>query len=158
LICSLEQAVALRAEARAAGRPCAVANGAFDLLHVGHVRYLLGARELLGPDGLLVVGVNTDQSVRLGKGPARPLIPEQERAELVDAIKGVDCVVLFGEQTAEALLSALRPDLHVKGTDYTPENVPERALVASWGGRTAIAGDPKDHSTTSLAARLKALL
>jgi rfaE bifunctional protein nucleotidyltransferase chain/domain len=158
LICSLAQVAALRAQARAAGRPCAVANGAFDLLHVGHVRYLLGARQLLGPDGLLVVGVNSDESVRKSKGPQRPLIPEQERAELVDAIRGVDCVVLFGEQTAEALLSALRPDLHVKGTDYTPETVPERALVASWGGRTVIAGDPKDHSTTGLAARLKALL
>jgi rfaE bifunctional protein nucleotidyltransferase chain/domain len=157
LICSLAQAVALRDEARAHGRPCAVANGAFDLLHVGHVRYLAGARALIGESGLLVVGVNTDESVRQSKGMNRPLMPEAERAELVDAVKGVDCVVLFGERTAEALLRALRPDLHVKGTDYTAESVPERALVQSLGGRTAIAGDPKDHSTTALVARLKAL-
>jgi len=155
VICSLERAVALREEARQLGRVCAVANGAFDLLHVGHVRYLLAARKLAGQQGLLVVGVNTDASVRESKGSGRPVIPEGERAELVDAIKGVDCVVLFSERTAEALLSALRPDLHVKGTDYTAESVPERALVESFGGRTVIAGDPKHHSTSELVARLK---
>jgi D-glycero-beta-D-manno-heptose 1-phosphate adenylyltransferase len=158
LICSLAQALALREATRAQGFSCAVANGAFDLLHVGHVRYLLAARELLGASGLLVVGVNTDDSVRASKGSKRPLVPAQERAELVDAIKGVDCVVLFDERTAETLLRELRPDLHVKGTDYTAETVPERALVASWGGRTVIAGDRKDHSTTDFVARLKALL
>lgn len=155
MICSLERAAALREEARQHGRVCAVANGAFDLLHVGHVRYLLAARKLAGERGLLVVGVNTDASVRESKGSGRPVIPEGERAELVDAIKGVDCVVLFSERTAEALLLALRPDLHVKGTDYTPESVPERALVESFGGRIVIAGDPKQHSTTELVARLK---
>jgi rfaE bifunctional protein nucleotidyltransferase chain/domain len=155
LICSLERAAAVREEARKNGRPCAVANGAFDLLHVGHVRYLLAARTLVGENGLLIVAVNSDASVRESKGANRPVIPESERAELVDAIKGVDCVVIFPERTAEALLAALRPDLHVKGTDYTAESVPERALVESFGGRTVIAGDPKDHSTSDLLARLK---
>ena len=158
MISSLAEAMAACEEARFRGVPVAVANGAFDLLHVGHVRYLRAARELVGEQGLLIVGGNSDASVRLSKGPGRPLVPERERAELVDAIQGVDCVVLFEERTAEALLEALRPDLHVKGTDYTEETVPERALVASWGGRTVIAGDPKDHSTTDLLARVKALL
>jgi len=157
VICTLEQALAAREEARSRGALCAVANGAFDLLHVGHVRYLLAAKELTH-GGLLVVGVNSDLSVRASKGPPRPVLPERERAEIVDAIKGVDCVVLFDEPTAGPLLEALKPDLHVKGTDYTADNVPERDLVASFGGRTVIAGDPKDHSTTDLIARLKALL
>ncbi len=104
------------------------------------------------------MGVNTDASVRASKGPRRPVIPERERAELVDALRCVDRVVLFSEPTAAELLSALRPDLHVKGTDYTAESVPERDLVASFGGRTVVAGDPKDHSTTDLIARLKTLL
>jgi rfaE bifunctional protein nucleotidyltransferase chain/domain len=157
VIVSLQEAAGEREQARKRGQLVAVANGAFDLLHVGHVRYLQGAKQAAA-GGLLVVGVNSDTSVRASKGPRRPFLPERERAELVDAVKGVDLVVLFDEQTAEALLSALKPDLHVKGTDYTPESVPERALVASWGGRTVIAGDPKDHSTTALIARLKSLL
>ena len=157
MIVPLAEAVAARERARAEGRTVAVANGAFDLLHVGHLRYLRGARQLAGPGGLLVVGVNSDASVRASKGPRRPLVPEAERAELVDALAGVDLVVLFDEPRADALLSALRPDLHVKGTDYSEASVPERELVASFGGRTAIAGDPKDHSTTDLVARLRAL-
>jgi len=152
VICSLAEAVAAREKARASGRIVAVANGAFDLLHAGHVRYLRGAKELAG---LLIVGVNSDRSVRAGKGPGRPIVGEAERAEIVDALRCVDLVVLFDEPTAEGLLRALRPDLHVKGTDYTAENVPERALVESLGGRTVIAGDPKDHSTTDLLARLR---
>ena len=152
MICSLAEAVAAREKARASGRIVAVANGAFDLLHAGHVRYLRGAKELAG---LLIVGVNNDRSVRTGKGPGRPIVGEAERAEIVDALRCVDLVVLFDEPTAEGLLRALRPDLHVKGTDYTAENVPERALVESLGGRTVIAGDPKDHSTTDLLARLR---
>lgn len=158
MICSLAEALLAREEARTRGAPVAVANGAFDLLHAGHVRYLRAARQLLGEKGLLIVGVNSDASVRASKGPSRPVVPERERAEIVDAVKGVDYVVIFAEQTAGALLEALRPDLHVKGTDYTSESVPERELVASWGGRTVIAGDPKDHSTTDLLARLKAIL
>lgn len=156
MICSLRQAVEARAAARARGAIVAVANGAFDLLHVGHVRYLQAAKELTR-GGLLFVGVNSDASVRLSKDSSRPVVPERERAEIVDALRCVDYVVLFDEATAGALLSALQPDLHVKGTDYTADNVPERALVESFGGRTVIAGDPKDHSTTDLLARLKAL-
>ena len=143
-IVPLAQAVAAREAARVQGRLVAVANGAFDLLHVGHVRYLEGARALTR-GGLLVAGVNTDQSVRASKGPKRPIVPERERAELVAALGCVDLVVLFDEPDALALLSALRPDLHVKGTDYTEESVPERDLVARLGGRTAIAGDGKEH-------------
>lgn len=150
----LAQAVAAREAARADGRTVAVANGAFDLLHVGHVRYLQGAKDLTR-GGLLVVGVNTDRSVRASKGPKRPIVPEHERAELVAALGCVDLVVLFDEPDALALLAALRPDLHVKGTDYTEESVPERELVARLGGRTAIAGDPKDHSTTDVLARIR---
>jgi rfaE bifunctional protein nucleotidyltransferase chain/domain len=157
VIVSLAEAVARRRAARAEGLLVAVANGAFDLLHVGHLRYLQGARSAVGPRGLLVVGVNTDASVRASKGPSRPVVPEVERAELVDALGVVDLVVLFGEPRADALLIALRPDLHVKGTDYTAESVPERELVRSLGGRTLIAGDPKDHSTTATVALLAAL-
>ena len=155
MIATLAEASRAREQARAEGRQVAVANGAFDLLHVGHLRYLRGAKALV-PGGLLIVGVNSDQSVRASKGPARPIVPERERAELVEALACVDLVVLFNEPGADALLRALRPDLHVKGTDYTPEGVPERALVASFGGRTAIAGDPKDHSTSALVTRLRA--
>src|SRR5256885_10840191 len=143
-----------RESARAQGRVVAVANGAFDLLHVGHVRYLQGAKDLTA-GGLLVVGVNTDRSVRASKGPDRPIVPENERAEIVAALGCVDLVVLFDEADAAALLSALRPDLHVKGTDYSEGSVPEREVVARLGGRTAIAGDPKDHSTTDLLSRIR---
>jgi D-glycero-beta-D-manno-heptose 1-phosphate adenylyltransferase len=157
VICTLADAQAFREEARRRGALVAVANGAFDLLHVGHLRYLEGAKQATG-GGFLIVGVNTDPSVRALKGPRRPFVPEQERAELVAALRCVDRVVLFGEPTAAALLEAIRPDLHVKGTDYTAETVPERDLVASFGGRTIVAGDVKDHSTTDLIARLKTLL
>ena len=158
MIASLEEARAIREAARAEGRQVALANGAFDLLHVGHLRYLEGARALAGDDGLLIVGVNTDASVRASKGKARPVVPEKERAELVAALRCVGVVVLFEEKTAEALLTALEPDVHVKGTDYTAETVPEREVMLRLGGRTAIAGDPKGHSTTDLVARLRELL
>ena len=157
MICTLAEAQAFREEARRRGAQVAVANGAFDLLHVGHLRYLEAAKAATS-GGVLIVGVNTDVSVRASKGPRRPVIPESERAELVDALRCVDRVVLFSEPTAAELLEALRPDLHVKGTDYTADTVPERDLVASFGGRTVVAGDPKDHSTTDLIARLKTLL
>jgi rfaE bifunctional protein nucleotidyltransferase chain/domain len=156
VICTLSEAQVFREEARKRGALVAVANGAFDLLHVGHVRYLEAAKRATA-GGVLIVGVNTDASVRAGKGPGRPVLPERERAELVDALRCVDRVVLFDEPTAAGLLTALRPDLHVKGTDYTPESVPERELVERLGGRTIVAGDPKDHSTTDLIARLKTL-
>jgi rfaE bifunctional protein nucleotidyltransferase chain/domain len=154
VIASLEQAVAAREAARREGKLVALANGAFDLLHVGHLRYLQGAKAA-AEGGLLVVGVNTDQSVQHSKGPKRPIVPQAERAELVAALSCVDLVVLFDEPTVERLLRALRPDLHVKGTDYTAESVPERAIMEELGGRTVIAGDPKDHSTTDLLARLR---
>ncbi len=152
----LAQAMAERESARAQGRTVAVANGAFDLLHVGHVRYLEAAKDLTR-GGLLVVGVNTDRSVQAAKGPKRPIVPEEERAELIAALGCVDLVVLFDEPDAAALLAALRPDLHVKGTDYAEDSVPERELVARLGGRTVIAGDPKDHSTTDVVARIREL-
>jgi rfaE bifunctional protein nucleotidyltransferase chain/domain len=139
------------AEARRAGKTIAFANGCFDLLHVGHVRYLQGAR---AEGDVLIVGVNADASVRKLKGEGRPLQNEQDRALLVAALHAVDRVVIFPEDTVENLLLALQPDVHCKGTDYTVESVPERAIVQAYGGRTAIVGDPKDHSTRDLLARL----
>jgi D-glycero-beta-D-manno-heptose 1-phosphate adenylyltransferase len=145
------QLLELVASDRRAGRSVAFANGCFDLLHVGHVRYLEGAaREA----DRLVVGVNDDGSVRALKGPGRPLLPELERAELVAALRAVDYVVLFSERTVERLLTLLQPDVHCKGTDYTVDTVPEREVVRAYGGRIAIVGDPKDHSTRDLLGRL----
>jgi rfaE bifunctional protein nucleotidyltransferase chain/domain len=139
-------------EQRRAGRTVALANGVFDLLHVGHVRYLdAAAREA----DVLVVAVNDDASVRGLKGPGRPILPAADRAELVAALRRVGAVTIFGEPTVAPLLELLRPDVHCKGTDYTVENVPERATVAAYGGRTAIVGDPKDHSTRDLLATIR---
>ena len=144
--------VAQRVEAvRAQGKTVALANGGFDLLHVGHVRYLEGAKALAD---VLVVAVNTDRSVRLHKGEGRPVVPEAERAELVAALACTDFVLLFDEADVRVVLRRLRPSLHVKGTDYTVDTVPERDELTAWGGRVAIAGDPKDHSTTARAAAL----
>jgi rfaE bifunctional protein nucleotidyltransferase chain/domain len=136
---------------RRAGRTVALANGCFDLLHVGHVRYLQGAA---AEADRLVVAVNTDRSVAALKGPGRPVLPAADRAELVSALRGVDYVVLFEDSTVERLLELLRPDVHCKGTDYTVETVPERAVVQRYGGRTAIVGDPKQHATRELIARI----
>ena len=136
---------------RAEGRSIALANGVFDLLHVGHVRYLQAASQHADR---LVVAVNSDASVRRLKGEARPILDEGARAELVAALRGVHYVVIFDDDTVGPLLTALRPDIHCKGTDYTVETVPERAIVESYGGRTAICGDPKDHSTRDLLKRL----
>ena len=144
----LEQAVA---GDRAEGRSVALANGVFDLLHVGHVRYLQAASQHADR---LVVAVNSDASVRRLKGEGRPILGEGARAELVAALRGVHYVVIFDDDTVSPLLTALRPDVHCKGTDYTVETVPERAIVESYGGRTAICGDPKDHSTRDLLKRL----
>src|SRR5512135_2311657 len=152
---TLEDLPRLRDEASAAGRTIALANGVFDLFHVGHLRYLEGARALAD---LLVVAVNSDHSARLlGKGPGRPVVPEAERAEIVAALACVDHVVLFDAPDVVPVIRALRPDVHVKGTDYTPETIPERAEVAACGGRVAVAGDPKDHSTSAILERLAAL-
>jgi D-glycero-beta-D-manno-heptose 1-phosphate adenylyltransferase len=128
------------------------ANGCFDVLHVGHVRYLASARAL---GDLLVVGVNSDAQVAIQKGAGRPILPSSERAEIVASLDSVDYVTVFDERTVEQLLLALRPDIHAKGTDYTEETVPERDVVRSYGGRVAIVGDPKDHSTSSLLSRLR---
>jgi len=136
---------------RAAGKQIVFANGAFDLLHVGHVRYLEAARR---EGGWLAVGVNSDESVRRAKGAGRPILPEAERAEIVAALACVDAVVLFEEDSPSEILGELAPDVHAKGTDYTSASVPERDVVAAYGGRTAIVGDPKDHSTTDIVERL----
>jgi rfaE bifunctional protein nucleotidyltransferase chain/domain len=130
----------------------AFANGAFDLLHVGHIRYLDGAKR---EADRLVVAVNSDKSVRELKGPTRPILPEADRAELVAALRAVDYVVIFDEPTVTPLLELLKPDVHCKGTDYTIDTVPERDTVRAYGGRIAIVGDPKDHSTTDLLSRLR---
>lgn len=149
---TLEAVQAQVAEWRAAGQTIALANGVFDLLHVGHLRYLEGAKRLADR---LVVALNSDASTRAYKGPGRPVIPEGERAELVAALRCVDAVLLFDEPDVRRVIRTLKPDVHVKGTDYTPESIPERAEVEAYGGRTAVAGDPKDHSTTALVAKLK---
>lgn len=136
---------------RRRGATVVLANGAFDLLHVGHVRYLQAAK---AEGDALVVAVNSDASVRGAKGPGRPVVPEAERAELVAALGCVDWVLLFDEPTVSAVIERLRPDVQAKGTDYTADSVPEGVLVRSYGGRVAIVGDPKDHSTTSMVAKL----
>jgi D-glycero-beta-D-manno-heptose 1-phosphate adenylyltransferase len=135
---------------RQSGARIVLANGCFDILHAGHVRYLAGARAL---GDVLVVAVNADEQVRALKGPGRPVMPEAERAEMIAALEVVDFVTIFSEKTVEALLLALRPDVHAKGTDYTEDTVPEREVVRSYGGRVAIVGDPKDHSTSELISR-----
>jgi rfaE bifunctional protein nucleotidyltransferase chain/domain len=142
---------ALAARWRAAGETVTLANGCFDLLHVGHVRYLQGAKAL---GGKLVVALNSDASVRRLKGAGRPAMPEGERAEVVAALAAVDAVVIFDEPDVRALIRELRPDVQVKGTDYTAESVPERDEVLACGGRVEIVGDPKDHSTSELLERL----
>jgi rfaE bifunctional protein nucleotidyltransferase chain/domain len=133
--------------ARKNGARIVLANGCFDVLHAGHVRYLEGARAL---GDMLVVGVNSDSEVAKLKGEGRPIMPEQERAEIVAALQAVDLVTIFDEPTVTELLLALKPDVHAKGTDYTEETVPERDVVRSYGGRVTIVGDPKDHSTSEI--------
>jgi rfaE bifunctional protein nucleotidyltransferase chain/domain len=149
---TLEDVTGRVREARGAGKTVAFANGCFDVLHVGHVRYLEGAR---AEADLLVVGVNADESVRRLKGEGRPVQPAEDRALLVAALRSVDHVVVFAEDDVSRLLLALRPDVHCKGTDYTPDTVPERDVVRSYGGRVAIVGDPKDHDTRALLDRLR---
>ncbi|KAB2965586.1 MAG: adenylyltransferase/cytidyltransferase family protein [Thermoanaerobaculia bacterium] len=140
---------------RRAGRRIAFANGHFDLLHVGHLRYLRAARE---QGDLLVVAINDDDSVARLKGPGRPVVPAAERAELLAALAPVDFVVVFSGDSPAPLLERLRPDVHCKGTDYgAPERVPEFATVSAYGGRTVLVGDPKDHATSDLIARVRAL-
>jgi rfaE bifunctional protein nucleotidyltransferase chain/domain len=146
-----EQLIDAAARERAAGRTLAFANGCFDLLHVGHIRYLQGAA---AEADRLIVAVNDDASVAGLKGAGRPILRAADRAELVAALRGVDYVVVFGDPTVERLLLQLKPDVHCKGTDYTVESVPERSIVESYGGRTAIVGDAKTHATRELIARI----
>jgi D-glycero-beta-D-manno-heptose 1-phosphate adenylyltransferase len=150
-VVTLDDVEAFVADERGRGRTIAFANGVFDLLHVGHVRYLQSAANQADR---LVVAVNSDASVRRLKGEGRPILDERARAEMIAAIRGVDRVVIFDDDTVGPLLERLRPDVHCKGTDYTAETVPERAIVAGYGGRTAICGDPKDHSTRDLLKRI----
>jgi len=135
------------ARVRDGGSTIVLANGCFDLFHVGHIRYLTGAK---GLGDILVVGVNSDKQASILKGEGRPVMPAGERAELVAALRCVDMVTIFDEPTVEALIRAIRPDFHAKGTDYTTETVPERDIVRECGGTVAIVGDPKDHSSTKL--------
>lgn len=143
--------IARVAIARRNGARIVFANGCFDILHVGHVRYLEAARRL---GDVLVVGVNADAQARSLKGEGRPFVPERERAEMVAGLRAVDLVTIFHEPTVEALLLAIRPDVHAKGTDYTEETVPERDVVRSYGGRVCIVGDPKDHSSTEMVRKV----
>jgi rfaE bifunctional protein nucleotidyltransferase chain/domain len=141
------------ARERAAGRTIAFANGCFDVLHVGHIRYL---QEAAKEADVLVVGVNGDESVCELKGTGRPVMNEAERAEIIAAIRGVSYVTIFSERSPGRLIGDLKPDVHCKGTDYTQDSVPEADIVRSYGGRIAIVGDPKDHSTTEFLKRMKA--
>ena len=149
---TLEDVIGKVRLARASGGTVALANGCFDILHAGHVRYLQGARS---EADVLVVGVNADASVRRLTGEGRPVMPDGDRALLVAALRAVDHVIVFADDDVSALILALRPDVHCKGTDYTTETVPERGVVRSYGGRVAIVGDPKDHDTRKLLARLR---
>jgi rfaE bifunctional protein nucleotidyltransferase chain/domain len=146
-ICTRDDLRRQVAQWRRDGHQIILANGAFDLLHVGHVRYLRAAKEI---GGKLVVAVNSDESVRALKGEGRPLMPAEERAEILSALADVDAVVIFPERDVRAIIQEIRPDIHAKGTDYTPESVPEADIVESCGGQVQIVGDPKDHSTSEI--------
>ena len=139
---------------RAAGKRIAFANGCFDVLHVGHIRYLQDAAKVAD---VLVVGVNGDDSVRQLKGEGRPVMPQDERAEIIDAIRGVTYVTIFDEKSPSRLLQTLKPDFQCKGTDYTADSVPERDIVQAYGGKVVIVGDPKDHSTTEILSKMRTM-
>ena len=151
-ILSRDAVISETRSARQVGKTIVFANGCFDVLHAGHIRYLQGAREL---GNILVVAINADDQVKLLKGSGRPILAERERAELVASLEAVDFVTIFDEPTVEQLLLAIKPDVHAKGTDYTEETVPERDVVRSFGGRVAIVGDPKNHSTSEMLKRFK---
>lgn len=146
-ILSREELIIEIEDRRKKGATVVLANGCFDLFHVGHVRYLEGAKSL---GDLLVVGVNCDEQVRRLKGEKRPIIPEKERAEIIASVRFVDYVTIFYEPTVEELIKAIRPDFHAKGTDYTIETVPEKEIVRKYGGKVAIVGDPKNHSSSEI--------
>lgn len=147
-----EKLVARIAKERQSGAAIVLANGCFDLFHVGHIRYLFGAKEM---GDFLVVAINSDRRVRELKGENRPFMEENERAEIISAIRSVDAVTIFDEPSVEELIRAIRPDFHAKGTDYTTETVPEREIVRAYGGQVVIVGDPKDHSSSELIASVK---
>jgi rfaE bifunctional protein nucleotidyltransferase chain/domain len=149
---TVDEAARLAERLRGEGKRIVLANGCFDVLHVGHIRYLHDARQL---GDVLFVGLNDDAAVARLKGTGRPVMPVAERVEIIGALRDVDHVVVFAEDTADRLVARLRPDVHAKGTDYTPESVPEAATVRAIGGRVAIAGDPKSHSTRDLIARIR---
>ena len=149
----LEELKTIVAREKSAGRKVVFANGVFDILHVGHIRYLKGAKEL---GDILVVAVNSDSSVKAYKGEDRPHTPERERLEILSSLDMIDYMVLFSEPDVKRLLLELRPDIQAKGTDYTEDSVPERDVVASYGGRVAIVGDPKDHSSTEMIGKVRA--
>lgn len=142
-----EGLISLVESVRSTGQKIILTNGCFDLFHVGHIRYLHGAKEL---GGFVITAINSDRQVREIKGDGRPFMPENERAEIVASLRCVDAVTIFDEPTVEDLILAIRPDIHAKGTDYTAETVPERAIVRSYGGKVAIVGDPKDHSSSEM--------
>jgi rfaE bifunctional protein nucleotidyltransferase chain/domain len=147
-----EELTAALATERNAGKKIAFANGCFDVLHVGHIRYLQDAANVAD---VLVVGVNGDDSVRVLKGEGRPVMPQNERAEIISAIRGVSYVTIFDENSPARLLGVLRPDFQCKGTDYTADSVPERDVVNGYGGKVVIVGDPKDHSTTAVLEKMR---
>lgn len=149
---SLQELQRILDQCRGEGKRIVLANGCFDLLHVGHVRYLQAARAL---GDVLVVALNSDASVRALKGEGRPLMNEEERAEILASLEGVDFLVTFSDLTVAPLLNELKPDVHAKGTDYTEETVPERATVLAYGGKVAIVGDPKDHSTRDYLQKIR---
>lgn len=150
-VLSRDELVARVNDERAAGNAIILTNGCFDIFHAGHVRYLAGAKAL---GGVLVVGINSDDQVRKLKGDGRPHTPQDERAEIVSALRCVDLVTIFDEPTVTELIRAIRPDFHAKGTDYTINSVPEREIVLECGGQVAIVGDPKDHSSTDMIRRI----
>ncbi|CAN5693487.1 D-glycero-beta-D-manno-heptose 1-phosphate adenylyltransferase [soil metagenome] len=147
LVLQLNELKSVVAERRIAGEKIILTNGCFDLFHVGHIRYLAGAKAL---GGFLIVGVNSDMQVRRLKGPGRPFMPAEERAEILAAFRFVDAVTIFDEPTVEHLIRTIRPDFHAKGTDYAANTVPEREIVKECGGQVAIVGDPKDHSSSAM--------
>ena len=151
MILERDQLLARVAVSRQHGDRIVLANGCFDVLHVGHLRYLQGAKEL---GDVLVVGINSDKQVASLKGAGRPIMGERVRAEIVDSLEAVDLVTIFDEPTVESLLLSIKPEVHAKGTDYTEDTVPEREVVRSYGGQVAIVGDPKNHSTSQLLGRL----
>lgn len=151
-VVDLAEAVRRVEASKAAGERVVLANGHFDLLHVGHIRYLEGAKAL---GDVLVVGVNSDEATRKLKGPGRPILSSDDRAELVAALECVDLVVVFDDDNVARLLEGLRPDIHCKGTDYTEDTVPEREVMRKLGGETRIVGDPKDHSTRDFIATVR---